>query len=600
MLYSCIFIYLALAGIQVDRSEQDKSDGEKLRSKGIELKNSGDFINALHHYRLALASFREKQDTIGVANVFNNIGTACFYLGYFDSCLVYYNESIKLFEYSDDLNGVGKVHINLGNYYAYEDKDFRKALTHYKESAVIFTELKQLHRIVVLTNNIANVFATDLPNNHAHNLDSARFYYGFALRMSIELKDSMQIGGILMNLGRLAESASPDSAVYYYAKSLKIFKGLGNDYKVASVYLNLGNFYKNRSQFFKAVKNNSHVFAIAYKNNYWDFIHSASKNLAEVYEKMNKLDSALHYFKRYSHFSDSIYNETKSRQIAELQTKYETEKKEKEIIAQRSQLQQANIERNEMLLMLVASLLLGVVAVLFFRQRSRTLKLVNQKNEELYSKEINKLLKDRELKALDAMIEGQEKERKRIAEELHDRLGNTLSAVKMHVEALAGNDAHKKEYKYINKILDTAVEDTRQISHNMLSGVLTKFGLIAALRDLKETIESTNKLEVTVETIQFDERLEMEKEINLYRIVQELMSNTLRHASATKLAIRLEKKGSELELKVSDDGKGMSAEGDASGIGLRNIESRVKKIGGMWRLTSRPGDGTYATVTVPV
>ena len=131
------------------------------------------------------------------------------------------------------------------------------------------------------------------------------------------------------------------------------------------------------------------------------------------------------------------------------------------------------------------------------------MRLVSQRNAEVHKNEITRLLgHTRNQKTFDALIEGQEKERSRVAEELHDRLGSTLSAAKMHLESIEGVGG-TEQHQLIGKLIDKAVEDTRQISHNMLSGVLTKFGLVAALNDLKETVNTSNKVKVDIKTIQF-------------------------------------------------------------------------------------------------
>lgn len=283
-----------------------------------------------------------------------------------------------------------------------------------------------------------------------------------------------------------------------------------------------------------------------------------------------------------------------------MQTKYETEKKEKEIALlqkdraeKETQIKQSSLRAKNLAMVLLGALVLAGVAITFFSQRSRMTKIVARKNDQIHNQQINELLKDQELKSLDAMLEGQEIERKRMAEDLHDRLGSTLSAAKLHFEATLGNE-NNQENKAI-ELLDKAIADTREIAHNILSGVLSKFGLVAALNDLKDTVESTNAIAINIRTKQFDGRLEPDQEINLYRIVQEAVSNVLKHAKATQVTISILKENQYLELVVNDNGIGLQNESN-KGVGLKNMAARAAKIDGKFHISSRPDKGTKLSI----
>lgn len=298
---------------------------------------------------------------------------------------------------------------------------------------------------------------------------------------------------------------------------------------------------------------------------------------------LGKRDSAFYTLSRADTLKIKLGAQINSLRISQYQWKFQTQEKEEAL------------EQTTNLLVIVIVLLVFVTVVYFLLQMiSRKRRLLAIQDKNIQSERVTNLLKEQELIALNSMIEGQEKERRRIAEDLHDRLGSTLSAVKMHMEVLSENDAR---YEKINTIVNKAVNDTREIAHNMLSGVLTRFGLMAALHDLKETIESGNQFQLKLRSIQFDERLDSETEIQIYRIIQELISNTLKHAKAFEVQLELKRTENQgLVITYQDNGIGFDTALTEHGMGLKNIKNRIEIIQGNWRINSSPGNGVKVII----
>ncbi len=317
-------------------------------------------------------------------------------------------------------------------------------------------------------------------------------------------------------------------------------------------------------------------------NQYWQDKANYHRGMATYLNAIDLKDSAFMHKSREMALRANNYQKKIDLSVAEIDTRYETEKKEREV-------QQARAERNNLLISSVAVTVLAAIALAFYLNRQRMMKLVAAKNEKLYNQEINQLLNEQELKSINSMLEGQEKERKRVAEDLHDRLGSTLTAVKMHVDVLSEENGKLDQ---VGGLLDKAITDTREIAHNMLSGVLTKFGLMVALRDLADTVEGTNRVSIELSGEKLDERLPTSVEINMYRIFQELISNTLKHAQASKIRIGVAREIDHLKLTYVDNGKGFNSSVDQhAGIGMKNIAARVLKIGGQWHFESSIGKG---------
>jgi signal transduction histidine kinase len=200
---------------------------------------------------------------------------------------------------------------------------------------------------------------------------------------------------------------------------------------------------------------------------------------------------------------------------------------------------------------------------------------------------------------------GEERERKRVAEELHDGLGGLLSALKLNVERIdhQGKNFTRQEkmaYQDMLDLIDRACQEVRNISHNMLPVALEHFGLGIVLQNMARQINHTGKLWVDVEVYGFEERIDRHIELHLYRIVLELFNNILKHAGAQKAVIQLVKENEYISLLVEDDGKGFSpSAGGEKGIGLINVESRVKIVGGNLSIDTSPQSGTTIIITIP-
>lgn len=242
-----------------------------------------------------------------------------------------------------------------------------------------------------------------------------------------------------------------------------------------------------------------------------------------------------------------------------------------------------------------AILLLVVVdLLLLFRNR----KLKHQQEIDTQRRQVDELMQRQEVENVNAMLKGQDEERKRIAQELHDRIGSILSTVKLHFSTIeegmqALRDQQNKSYKEAVNLLDEAVDEVRRISHDLYEGQLAKFGFKTALLQLIAAIEKANVVHISFIDNGVSRATYQMYEQDLYRITQELLSNTLKYAQAKNITIQLNHKDGMLEYMYEDDGQGFVADSvnTGSGIGYKNIEARVAKMGGAWHLDTRPQHG---------
>lgn len=239
-------------------------------------------------------------------------------------------------------------------------------------------------------------------------------------------------------------------------------------------------------------------------------------------------------------------------------------------------------------------LLLSAALVVFFVVYQRRIfeqERVREEKDKAHQKEL-----------LVAAVEIQETERRRIARDLHDDIGSLLSATRLYLRQL-NTEATKDRTIQIKDqalaILDEMIQNTRRITHDLMPPALEKFGFQAAAEDMCERINRSGGINVNFRS-DTETRLGAREEAALYRVLQELMNNTLKHAQAKNIDVAIDRRQDIFGFTFKDDGKGFDpALVNSQGLGLRNIESRVSLIGGHLQSTTSPGNGLTVAVTLP-
>lgn len=234
----------------------------------------------------------------------------------------------------------------------------------------------------------------------------------------------------------------------------------------------------------------------------------------------------------------------------------------------------------------VAAALLGVIIIYFIITMIRH----QRRNVHLYKTRIK------------AEISTLEKERQRIASDLHDELGPLLSAVRIQINHLEQrNDEDIQIISFANKHIDDILARTREISYNLLPNTLVRKGLVKALDEYVNKLHDVHDLDILFHGDEI--RLEKEKEVNIYRIIQEIIHNTVKHAGATRLDIRLKRKGNILLLMTADNGNGFNYDEQVernNGLGLINLQSRTEVLNAKFSYESEPGTGTKYIFEIPL
>jgi len=322
----------------------------------------------------------------------------------------------------------------------------------------------------------------------------------------------------------------------------------------------------------------------------WDayYIHKVLKDLDSSFYSLDRafiLSTDLNFF-----------NETK--QLAELNVELDTAEKEKQLLIQT---QKKNQNRNIAIGLGVSLLLFSAIGLLFYNNRKKKQEII-LREQLLREEQLKTQLKDEELKSIDALIEGQEKERQIIANELHDDLGSLMATIKMHFSSIK-SDSSTEIHNQTNNLIENAYQKIRGISHSKNAGVFSDKGLIKTVKELAKNISISNQMKVNVYDNGQNQRLKNSEELTIFRIIQELLANVIKHAQAKKVEIHINIDEDNLNIMIEDDGVGFIPEvtlKNRKGIGLLSIEKRTENLGGTMVIESQPTKGTSIIIDLPL
>jgi len=324
-----------------------------------------------------------------------------------------------------------------------------------------------------------------------------------------------------------------------------------------------------------------------------------------IYKKMGQPEKAYEAIERYVNLQDSSYQQILNTRLAEYEVKFHTQEQERNLIEKDLQLTRSKLYQRSYVGLsgiLGLSLLGGIV---FYRRKLNYQHQMTAKEAEIQTQRIRELEHKNTLLSLNAIIEGQEAERLRIAQDLHDGLGGLLTTVKAHFNSIQreiDNIKNLNVYEKTNKLIDEACDEVRRIAHDMVPYSIKISGLIGAMEDLRQSIIARGP-DCELEMHGLDEiKIDEHKTNMIYRVIQEITNNAVKHAHASRIFIQLLRHESTLHVLVEDNGRGFDINQVVSnkGIGLKSIDSRVHYLGGKINFDSTPGQGTTVNIEIPL
>jgi hypothetical protein len=451
---------------------------------------------------------------------------------------------------------------------------------------------------------------------NADTITKSSTYYKQSLLITNNKKLQKYKASVFSNLAYLYTKKYPDSAAYFHKKTLKT---VNKDDKTTLVgtYINYAFFLNNLNKYSQAIEQlkKAEKFELgAYQLKYNKIIYI---HLANNYKLSLNYKKAYEYYEKYNIARDSLDNTNQNIAISDLDKKYKTAEKEKENL----QLKQENLlkekeniaieqekikHQNFLIVSIIALILVSIIAILALKNSKRKRKLAEQE-KKLESKKNLILLKEQELITINAMIDGQEKERKQIAEDLHDNLGSVLATLKLHFDNLKINNEKKKIdqktlFDKTETLIDEAYLKVRSIAHAKNAGVIANQGLLVAVKMMAEKISSADKIKIEVINFGLNQRLENSLEITVFRIIQELITNIIKHADAQNATINISLYDKNLNIIIEDNGNGFKVNKTSfkKGMGINSIKTRIKHLNGTFKIDSTIGKGSSILIDIPI
>ncbi len=434
-----------------------------------------------------------------------------------------------------------------------------------------------------------------------NNIKKALSSYHGLLRNKFDRKDSILILSTYNSMGVLFETVkkNSDSAIYYYDKKIEFINATPsyqNDKSYFNTYINIGNSYLSKNDLKNAELYYIKANSINISENKIFYKSLIEKNLSKLYKKKNNFELAFFHLKNYIRFNDSLKKEDQRIAIANIQEQYDNEK----LRADNLEIEGKRKQNFNLLMGAFAFILFGGITAFLIQKNTKRKQKLAEQEKALETQKLATVLKEQELLSIDAMIEGQEKERQRIANDLHDDLGGLMATIKLHFNVLQDKQTPEL-FDKTNTLLDEAYQKIRTIAHAKNSGVIAKQGLLKAIQNMADKVSTSNKIKIEVVDHGLEDRLENSLELTIFRIIQELVTNIIKHAKATEVTIHLTNHDESLNIMVEDNGKGFNPSQittKSKGMGISSIDKRIEHLNGSMTIESEPDKGTTIIIDI--
>lgn len=545
----------------------------------------GNIDSSLFYYNQQEDYFKRVEDFQSLAAVFQNKGVAYYYQGNLEKVVEEFIASKEVFEKINDSITVFELNANIGVMFN-ELSQFDKALIYFKE-AQAFAEKhgddRQKGRIYSF---IGSFYETQDSVQTALNFQLKSLKY----HQKIDSKRDIAIN--YHNIGALYENDGDlQKALKYFTKAIELKKDLGFQLSLAYSQRRLGTTLLKMGDLNKAFQLLSTAMVVFEEQNAEKEIKDVYGAYAEFYSQKGQFEKAFDYHKKYTELKDKLESVEMKERINNLEVSYEVAKKDKELI----QLQQEQAENNlkiaraeiaqnkqskVILILLFVSILILLAAYYYIRRNK-------QKQAERKERAVNK-----------AIFDSEQKERIRIARDLHDSIGQKLAVTKMLLSSVESNESISKISSYI----DETSEEVRNISHNLIPEILN-LGLVKAMEDLKEKINLAGQiqLDLKIDEESSNRPTKKETEVSVYRIIQEILGNIIKHSKTDKVLMEIKSVEAFIQIKIIDNGIGFNVDAmdDSKGIGWKNIFARIKLINGDFKVQSEKNRGSQFFINIP-
>ena len=543
---------------------------------------------AIAYYKKALSYLRKTGDKEMIAKCLLNLGNCMEAAGDYTEATKVALEAINIVENTPHKTMLARAYASVGTTF-YNIDNHPKALEYLNKALLISKEIKDTSRLLFVLYGLSATLSSqekiEEAMKYAQQSVETATAYGKADQLHIAHQSMADL---------LCRIKDGKKAIPHAQLSLRYAKESGAMHHIIPATMILGEAYGQANMPQQQVTYMRQAQQMVEGNDIFSSLNLIYKGLSEAYEKMADYKNAHNYYKKYIAGRDTVEGEITKKQIAELDVQYQTAQKEKTIAQRNLEVARKEVELQKSQQMSLYGIGSAVVAILV----ALLVYLHFRNKRKLHQKQLQSIHQEKELQLLQAVMQGEEKERSRIAKDLHDGVAGMLAAVKMHFNSVAlhvGGVLQTEGYQQGLKLLDEASQEVRKTSHNLMPEVLLQHGLDEAVRRYCNNVTNSSKLLVQYDSIGELGRFVDSFELSVYRIVQELLNNIVKHSKASEAIVQITYQQQLLSITIEDNGIGLAAEGSQKdGIGLKSLQSRVKAMNGRIEFDSSVGQGLNA------
>lgn len=503
-------------------------------------------------------------------------------------------ESLKIAEKTNNKTDLLKTYVGLGNVYL-NINDNANAIHYYLKAYDLSLETSNQKYMGIICNNLGQVYES------TSEYKKAIEYYQRGLSKENPAQLTENYLNLLQNVGSAFYYLDQiDSAFYYNNLAKNNFIKQDNIDGLLGCYINEGVYIEDSGNYLKAIDSYQKGLRLATSSTNLSTIQNFNQNIMLCYGYLGNIDSLNYYFRKTHEINYQLIRLKTDQAIHDISIKYDVEKKEQALLLANQENEKATLsiqlkQRTIYILLAVITIISLIVLVFYilYREKQKLIELqIKSKNDE-----IEKIIKDQEIKTYKAQLEGIEQERERVAQDLHDRIGGLLATVKLQFENTESMD--NETIEKVKSMVNESIQTVRSISHNLSDGRVDKVGLIQSIENLKESFTNSSKVDFELYLENYDHNCPVEKEREIFKIILELLSNTLKHAEASRIVLQLNTLEKNIHLTFEDNGVGFSPTKVKSGLGMRTISNRVDKLNGSWYIDSEKGHGATVVIEIP-
>jgi two-component system, NarL family, sensor kinase len=598
--------------------------------------------SALHLYESALHLSEKLQYTMGIIKYYTNATYVYNIKGRYDTSLVLNLQSVEIAKAFANQERLTACLANVGVSY-YFLRDFEQAIDYYLQATELAERRKDNNILKVLYANLANAYSD------IRQYSQAVEYGEKGLALARVSNNLFSINSALNSLAVVYNAmALPDKAIPLLQEAIQIAREVNNNQLLLNSILNLNNAFLKKGEYTVMKSYCEQAYDLATTLGDQDAIVISLRGLAYYYIGRKSLEEAERYADRslelakqhqyvaheskayyvkadiallrnnireYSRLTikadslqEIIFNESIAENIQRLEAQFKSRQQAYQIkqLQQETSIKDLTLRQQRLSIGVLLGVAIALLIIFYLVRKSyKQKKRLLQHENEIQQSRIDQLEKEKQLLATTAIIHGQEQERGRLAKDLHDGLGGLLSGIKFSIgtmkENLVMTPDLQEAFARSMDMLDTSIKELRRVAHNLMPEALIRFGLDTALKDYCHAISQSGALPIVYQSFGLNLLTLSETiSVTLYRIVQELINNAVKHASASQALVQLVQQGNTLTITVEDDGKGMDSNSASylSGMGWNNIRSRVDYLKGLIDIHSDSNKGTTITISI--